>query len=69
MANKYAKESAEAQALRRKERTCDNKRAFDTYQEAFQKNQKIYQCPYCNKWHRSGSFMKLVRTLQHRGKK
>lgn len=62
--NKYKRESRQAQAAARKLRACESKVAYDTEQEAYQKGQTVYHCRYCGKWHRSGSFTKLVRTVQ-----
>ena len=34
---------------------CQRKRAYDTFQEAREKNTRVYRCGTCGKWHRSGS--------------
>lgn len=67
--NKYKKEAKLAQKANKKLRMCESKVQFETEELAYQKNQKIYKCPYCEKWHRSGAFIKLVRTLQKRSKR
>lgn len=64
--NKYKEESKKAQAAARRLRACESKRAYDTEEEAYQKGQTTYRCRYCGKWHRSGSFTTLVRTLENR---
>lgn len=66
--NKYAKQAKEAQQNNKRLRMCESKAAFNTEELAFQKNQKTYKCPHCGKWHRSGSFTKLVNTLKKRAK-
>lgn len=66
--NKYAKEAGAARAANKRLRMCESKVAFDTEAQAFQKNQRVYECPHCGKWHRSGAFTTLVRTLQNRSK-
>lgn len=43
---------------------CESKVGYDNEEQAFQKNQKSYRCPYCGKWHRSGAFTKLVRQIE-----
>lgn len=67
--NKYAKEAKKAKKANRRLMMCESKAVFETEEEAYQKGQKSYQCPYCHKWHRSGSFTKLVRTLEKRSAK
>lgn len=54
MCNRYAHLHKEAQLKRRAEKMCRQKRSFATEEEAFQKGQRIYQCPLCGNWHRSG---------------
>lgn len=63
--NKYIKEARSARAEGKRRRMCTDKVAFDSAEDAFQKNQRSYKCPHCKKWHRSGSFMKFVRKLEH----
>lgn len=60
MTNKYAVASREAQARRRKNRTCTWKRVYETKEAAYQKGQVVYHCPFCGKYHRSGKFGRLV---------
>jgi hypothetical protein len=69
MANKFKKEAREAREANRKLKMCESKRAYATEAEATVGNQKTYQCDYCQKWHRSGAFTTLVRTLQNRAEK
>lgn len=64
--NKYAKEAKEAHQINKKLKMCESKVAYDIEELAFQKNQRTYKCPYCEKWHRSGSLTLLVRTLEKR---
>lgn len=63
--NKYAKEAKKARKLLRKYNMCESKVAFDNETSAFQKNQTIYKCPYCGKYHRSGAFVTFVNTLHN----
>jgi hypothetical protein len=58
--NKYAEQSALAQAQRRRRRMCDDKARFTSEQEAQQRGQRHYRCPYCQEWHRSGALASLV---------
>jgi hypothetical protein len=62
--NKYAAASRAAQESVRRFRACELKRAYPSEQAAFQKGQTTYLCPYCGKWHRSGSFATLVSILR-----
>lgn len=62
--NKYAKQAEVAQKANKRLKMCEAKVAFNTEEEAFQKNQTAYRCPYCKKWHRTGAFIKLVQTLR-----
>lgn len=66
--NKYAKEARQARKANRRLKMCESKVAFDTEEQAFQKNQRTYRCCYCGKWHRSGAFMALVNTLRKRSR-
>ncbi len=47
--------------LKRK-KTCTNKTAYNTYEEAQQLNQLVYVCPYCGLYHRSASLISAIRT-------
>jgi hypothetical protein len=67
--NKYAKESRRARAEVVKLHACERKRAYDSAEEARCVGQKIYQCRYCGKWHRSASFQTLVNSINKRAKK
>lgn len=64
--NKYASFSKQSQAERRRWRTCERKKAFNSPEEAAQKGQNVYQCPYCHKWHRSGAFAQLVAIVRQK---
>lgn len=61
--NKYSHLQRAIQQGRRKARMCANKKAFDSEGDARQKGQRHYQCPYCNKWHRSGSLAKFIAAM------
>jgi hypothetical protein len=63
MANKYKAESRRAQKAARRLKACESKAAYATAEEAYQKGQRVYQCRYCGKFHRSGAFAKLVATV------
>ncbi len=39
---------------------CEDKAAFASEQEAQQKGQRHYRCPFCEKWHRSGALASLI---------
>jgi hypothetical protein len=62
--NKYKAQSQAAQKKRKLEKMCLNKKAFNSPEEAEQKNQRVYQCPNCKKWHRSGAEMRLIRQVE-----
>lgn len=61
--NKYKTFANAAKRRRKVEKMCIAKKAYNSPEEAYQKNQKIYLCFNCNKWHRSGSFETFVRSL------
>jgi hypothetical protein len=67
--NKYREHSRAAQKAAKRLKACESKAAFDTEEAAYQKGQRTYRCPHCNKWHRSGAFATLVNTLKKRGPK
>ncbi len=67
--NKYKWFSREAQKLRKKNKMCEDKVAFETEEEAFQKGQKTYKCNYCGKWHRSSKFAMFVNQLHWKAQK
>ena len=69
MANKYAAQAQEARELRTQEKACSRKKRYPTEKAAFQKGQRIYECPHCGGWHRSGAFAKFVSKLRWRSKK
>jgi hypothetical protein len=58
--NKYAEQARAAQRARKMRRMCGDKRRFATAAVAQQKGQRIYQCPHCHGWHRSGQLATLV---------
>jgi len=66
--NKFKKEAKAAQEANRRLKMCESKKAYNTELEAIVKNQGHYQCEYCKKWHRSGAFTRLVKTLQNKKK-
>jgi len=69
MANKYKELSKAAHEERRRLKMCLDKKAFNTPEEAFDKHQKIYRCPYCSKWHRTGQLDRLVSLLKGKKRK
>lgn len=58
--NKYASQSRKAQRSRIRARSCENKKAFESADEARQKGQDIYKCRHCGKWHRTGQLASLL---------
>jgi hypothetical protein len=54
MANKYKNLQKQAQEERRRKKMCQEKVQFKNKEEAQASGQRIYKCPYCKKWHRSG---------------
>jgi flagellum-specific peptidoglycan hydrolase FlgJ len=69
MTNKYARQSKEAQKKRHKERSCENKKTYDTQEEAAQTGNSTYHCPYCKKWHTSGARQSFINSMLKRAKK
>lgn len=67
--NKYANEAKKARKSLRRYNMCESKVAFDSEISAFQKNQIVYKCNYCGKYHRSGAFTTFVNTLSNKSKK
>ena len=61
--NKYKQQSKESQKKRKLEKMCLNKKAFESQEDAFQKNQRVYKCPNCKKWHRSGAMQELIKKV------
>jgi len=55
MANKYAAESRQAQERMRSFLMCGRKLRFDTEAAAITEGMRVYQCPYCDGWHRATS--------------
>lgn len=68
MTNKYQAQAKQARREARRARMCTRKRAYATEAEAYQKNQVVYLCPYCQQWHRSGKQMAFLRELQRVGR-
>lgn len=58
--NKYQQQAEEARRARQVARMCGDKKRFDSEQAAEQKGQRVYQCPHCHGWHRSGKLAELV---------
>lgn len=59
--NKYKSQSRKARKAAMKMRGCDGKAAFPSKDAAFQKGQRSYKCQFCGQWHRSGSFLTVVK--------
>lgn len=66
--NKYEAQAKAAREANRRRKMCEAKAVFESEEEAYQKNQTAYCCRYCGKWHRSGAFTKLIRSVQKRTK-
>ena len=71
MANKYKKQAKQAQKQRKLERACLHKRAFQTEDDASRnwsdaQDQYVYQCPNCDKWHRTTGMSKLIAKVSRR---
>jgi hypothetical protein len=64
MMNKYADQAQAARQWRKLQRMCTSKRAYPTAEAASHKSQRVYQCPVCGKFHRSGKFGRFVRELK-----
>lgn len=60
MGNKYAAHSQAARLREHKRRMCDRKVRYKSYAEASVIGQKVYSCPYCDGFHCSAAFQKLV---------
>lgn len=68
MCNRYAHLQKEAQLKRRAEKICYQKKMYANAEEAFQKGQRIYQCPFCRNWHRSGQQAALIYQVSSKSK-
>lgn len=66
--NKYKAQSRKAQKVRKLNAMCINKRRFETEAEAYQKGQRVYKCPHCGGWHRSGKFAELVSVCKRKSR-
>ena len=66
MMNKYKKFSKEANKIRKKAKTCDRKKSFKTEEDAYQKGQEFYLCPYCKTYHRTGKFSNLLSIIKRK---
>ena len=64
--NKYRDHAIESRRQRWIERSCLNKRRYDSEGDAFQANTKVYACGNCGGWHRSGSIAELAANLRKR---
>lgn len=64
--NKYRQQSKEAQAAAKRLRSCESKAAYETAEAAQVKNQRVYKCQHCGKFHRTASFQTLVNTVNNR---
>lgn len=69
MANKYAAQSKIAQTERKRLSSCEGKKKFMSKEEAYQKNQDVYKCKFCDGWHRSGAMTKFIVRLNNRRNK
>lgn len=58
--NKYQQFSKAAQKQRKKDRMCLSKTRYESAEAAFQKGQQSYQCPHCQRWHRTGQLASLI---------
>ena len=65
---KYKEQKEQIHEQRSREKMCLSKLAFKTKEEAFQKGQRVYQCKFCGKWHRSGQQAKFASELKKAGK-
>ncbi len=43
---------------------CTDKKAFETKEEALCKNQEVYKCRICGKFHRTTNLFKLIRSVR-----
>jgi hypothetical protein len=66
MVNKYARQAKAAQKRLRKERSCENKKAYETEERAAKTGNDTYHCPYCKKWHTTAAQKTLINTLKKR---
>jgi len=64
--NKYLDISRKLKTKRKVERMCVLKKRYDTNEQAFQKGQRVYRCPHCKGWHRSGELSELVSVCHKR---
>jgi len=69
MADKYKHLKKKIRKNRKKEKSCDSKKSFETKAEAYQKGQQTYKCKYCQKYHRSGKMSKFLFEMGIRKKK
>jgi hypothetical protein len=58
--NKYLAQARQAQRARKQRRMCGDKRRFSSAAAAAQKGQRVYECPHCQGWHRSGQEATLL---------
>jgi hypothetical protein len=69
MSNKYKALSKAAHEERRRQKMCLDKHAYDTQEEALDPHQKIYKCPYCSKWHRTGQLDQYTKRKREKNQK
>lgn len=65
--NKYEAQSRAAQKRRQEEKMCTRKHQYSTRDDAEQPGQRVYLCPFCEMWHRSGSLATLVASVRGTG--
>lgn len=67
--NKYAAQSKQAQEQRSIKKMCHDKFAFYTEDAAKKlKSQRVYKCPHCGLWHRSGQLTQFIKSIVKRAK-
>lgn len=67
MGNKYEEHSRKAQLERKRKKSCEGKVAYATRYDAEYRipaGQNVYECEFCNQWHRSGSMGRLIDQLK-----
>jgi hypothetical protein len=70
VANKYKHIARKLEKERRRERMCDRKVAWDTAEQAAEGTiQRVYLCPYCQKFHRTAQDQKLLAAIRRKKKK
>lgn len=64
--DKYKSLRRKAKKERIKKRMCTDKVAYGSTEEAFQKGQRVYECPHCKMFHRSGKIAQLIAEVKKR---